>query len=200
MNTKFIVAIIALILGILSVLAVWFFATNPSQQPTDPTDSVTLPTSGATADGSITSSTTPTSTPGPGLMSVKIQGGGTVMTTDFIHNGVTLPDTSNQGQYLLAGDLGYCVMDPQACQAGATTDYNIYYNEVTGTFSIALLKEPLGEVRLAAEQFMMKSLGITQNELCKLNYYVGAPYDVNALYSSKNLGFSFCPGATVLPQ
>ncbi len=126
--------------------------------------------------------------------------GGTIVTNDFIHNGVTIPDAANSGRYLLAGNLGYCITDSQKCQAGAVTNFNVFYDSTAGSFTIALLKEPLGQVRLEAEQFLMQTLGITQEDMCRLNYYVGTTAHVNPYYDSKNLGFSFCPGATVLPQ
>jgi len=50
------------------------------------------------------------------------------------------------------------------------------------------------------EQFMLKTLGISQQQLCALNYSVGVTRYVNEQYTAKNLGFSFCPGAVVLPQ
>ncbi len=133
-------------------------------------------------------------------MTVAILHGNAIATNDFVHNGITIPDTVNSGRYLLAGNLGYCMSDPQECQAGATTDFNIFYDSTNGSFTIALLKEPLGQVRFEMEQFLMKTLGITQEDMCRLNYYVGTVSDVNPLYADRNLGFSFCPGATVLPQ
>jgi hypothetical protein len=85
------------------------------------------------------------------------------------------------------------------CTAATSTDYNIGYDGVAKSFTIALLKEPLGNSRKEAEQFLMTTLGITQQQMCSLNYYVGTTYFVNESYDSSNLGFSFCPGAVALP-
>jgi len=136
----------------------------------------------------------------PGPFEVAAQDGSIIMTKDFLHNGITIPDTSNKGQYLLAGDLGYCVQDPQKCQAGGAKDFNIYYYENTKQFGIGLLDEPLGNVRARMEQFLMQDLGISQQDMCRLKYYVTTTSYVNVTYSGNNLGFSFCPGATPLPQ
>lgn len=186
MNKKLVISIFVAIALVIVLAMVWFFFFATKQVPAPSTTSpVTLPSSGST-------SVSPTTV---GALS-----GGTMTTQDFIHNGVTIPDAANNGRYLLAGNLGYCVTDAQKCQAGTATDFNIFYDSTNGAFTIALLKEPLGQVRLEMEQFLMNTLGITQAEMCKLNYYVGTTSDVNPLYDSKNLGFSFCPGATTLPK
>ena len=133
-------------------------------------------------------------------MTLAAQDGSTIVVHDFIHNGVTIPDTANTGQYLLAGNLGYCFSDPQQCQAAPSSDFNVYYNSTRQSFIIALTKQPIGQARLDMEQFMLATLGITQQQMCGLNYFVGVTKYINAQFSGKNLGFSFCPGATVLPQ
>ena len=193
MNIKF-VMVIAVIVGILALAFVWFFFLHPSAQTTTPQQqSVTFPSSG-------TVTTNPSSTAsGASTMLVGSLSGNAIVTSDCIHNGTTIPDTANAGHYLLAGNLGYCVSDPQKCQAGPTTDFNVFYDSTNGSFTVALLKEPLGQVRVEMEQFLMQTLGITQEDMCRLNYYVGTTSSVNPRYDSKNLGFSFCPGATALP-
>ncbi|MBU6490888.1 hypothetical protein KGQ25_01895, partial [Patescibacteria group bacterium] len=107
---------------------------------------------------------------------------------------------ANPGRYLLAGNLGYCLSNPQQCQAAPSIGFNVYYNSGPQSFTVALTKEPIGQARLAMEQFMLTTLGLTQQQMCSLNYYIGTTYWVNAVYDNKNLGFSFCPGATQLPQ
>ncbi len=133
-------------------------------------------------------------------MTITVQGGGTVSTNDFIHNGVTIVDKANTDRYLLAGNLGYCLSDPQKCQAGTATDFSAYYNSVPQSFTIELEKEPIGQARLDAEQFLSAALGLSEQQMCSLNYYVGVTIYVNSQFTGKNLGFSFCPGATALPQ
>ncbi|MBU6388570.1 hypothetical protein KGQ72_01700 [Patescibacteria group bacterium] len=126
---------------------------------------------------------------------------GTVVTVkDFVHNGETVQDVQNPGSYVLAGSLGYCLADGSCPSGASTTDFSVSYNEKTHFFNVILLKEPLGAVRLEAEQFLTDRLGIAGQQACGLNYFVGTPYWVNATYDDRNLGFSFCPGATELPK
>jgi hypothetical protein len=133
-------------------------------------------------------------------MSLGAQNGTVIVAKDFIHNGATISDTANTGRYLLAGNLEYCLSNPQQCQAAQATNFKIYYESVPQAFTIALTEEPIGQARLDAEQFMLITLGLTQQQMCSLHYYVGTTYWVNERYDDRNLGFSFCPGATVLPK
>ncbi len=173
----------------------FFFGSTPAPTPVQPTP--TLPIAGSATSSPDGFGTTPLAT---GKTSMGVQGGGTLVVTDFIHNGETIADTVNPGLYVLAGDLGYCLADGSCPTAASTSDFKVSYNSKTNFFTIVLLKEPLGAVRLAAEQFVSSRLSIVGQQACGLHYSIGAPYWVNTLYDSKNLGFSFCPGATVLPQ
>jgi hypothetical protein len=78
------------------------------------------------------------------------------------------------------------------------SDYLITYVAYDKSFNIGLFKEPLGETRKKAEQELLSKLGINEQQACNLRYAVVAPYWVNSFYGGKNLGFSFCPGATQL--
>jgi len=207
MNKKLLIIVLSVVI-IVVVLALWFFFRQSGEVASEtPGPEVTLP--GGKNSGDTTQSQ-PNSTdpddqtiPSDRLVttiSVPAYKGGTITVTDFIKDGVTLPDKSNKGRYLLAGDLGYCVIQPKECLAGSAVDFNIFYDSAYGSFTIALLNEPLGELRKSAEQTMQSRLGISQAEMCRLNYYIGTTEDVSALFSGKNLGFSFCPNATTLPQ
>lgn len=125
---------------------------------------------------------------------------GIVTVKDFIHNGATISDKTNAERYLLAGNLGYCIIDPQQCQAATTTNFSVYYNSTAQSFIITLTEEPIGQARLDAEQFMFTTLGLTKQQMCSLNYLVGVTKYVSEQYAWDNLGFSFCPGATPLPK
>ncbi len=115
--------------------------------------------------------------------------GGTVSVQDFkaTPQVATTPDIP--GMYILAGGT-----DPT--KTGAP--YSIFYLESDQSFTISLFAEPIGEVRKQAEQDLLKQLGIPQNTACGLRYQVLVPYRINSFYSGKNLGFSFCSGATPL--
>ena len=175
-----------------------FFFSGTSKDATSTPSTPGLPVANSTTfttgtSGSFSTSTAP-------MISVAVQGGGAIAVKDFVHNGETVLDVQNPGSYVLAGSLGYCLTDG-TCPAGAsTTDFSVSYNDKTNFFNIVLLKEPLGTIRLEAEQFLQNRLDITEQQACGLNYFVGTPYWVNSVYDDRNLGFSFCPGATVLPK
>ncbi len=125
--------------------------------------------------------------------------GGEITTLDFINNGVTVEDVQNPGEYYLAGDVGYCLEDG-TCPASAPSDeYVIGYNSKDTAF-IIVLKEPLGQAREHAGSFLQETLGITKEKMCELKYYISTTSYINEQYAGKNLLFSFCPGAVVLPN
>jgi hypothetical protein len=122
-------------------------------------------------------------------ITVSTQGGGSILVKDFKNDAATKPDPNNQGQYYLSGGL-----DPTA----ASTAYSTFFVEANQSFNITLLREPIKDVRIQAETELLQKLGITQEQACALNYYVGVPAEINEIYAGKNLGFSFCNGATSL--
>ncbi|MHB8860130.1 MAG: hypothetical protein ACYC48_00120 [Minisyncoccota bacterium] len=130
-------------------------------------------------------------------MSIAGSGGGAIQTLNFISNPTTVKDPINPGFYYLGYHQYEGVPDPTV-----TTDppYVVAYESDTQFFNIALLQEPIGPVRGEMEQYLMTQLGITQAQMCQLNYMVSVPYRVNSQFSGMNLGFSFCPGAVVLPK
>lgn len=205
MSTKFISWLAVLILGAAVLGAFWYASSlSPSasapqgvpnvggQSALIPQSSVTIP---HTTSGSPAVSPQATSS----ALTINDQNGAAVPVRDFIHISTTIPDTANTGRYMLAGNLGYC-SDPAKCQAATTTDFTVYYNSGPQSFTIALTQEPIGQARLDMEQFLLSTLGLTEQQLCSLNYYVGVTRYVNAQFTGKNLGFSFCPGAVTLPQ
>lgn len=193
-------SIIVAIVGIIVLAIIGFFLQPSSPTQTNATSS---PSNGLPVAGNVPGQTTPgtslaTSTSGSAL-TIATRSGTSVTVPNFITNGVTIPDPSNPGQYLLAGSLGYCSTRPGPCYAASSTNYNILYNANQQTFLIALTKEPIGQARTDAQNFLLHTLGISQTQLCSLSYYVGTTYQVNPIYDTKNLGFSFCQGATQLP-
>ena len=160
---------------------------------------VGLPVASSTSVGGGPSSMSGSMASGQPTMTIPTHGGSAVV-EDFIHNGETWSDVVNPGSYILAGSTGYCLANG-VCPSGATTtDFKITYESGTSFFNIVLLKEPLGAMRQEAERFLKSRLGLSEQNMCLLNYFVGTPYNVNPTYAGTNLGFSFCPGATVLPK
>lgn len=204
--TKLILWIIGLLIAAIVIGALWVTFFTPSSSPSGTLQgqqtTTTLPTGGTntTVTPPGTSSAT-TSASQAKQMTVKDQTGHEVIVSDFINNGTTIQDRQNKSQYLLAGNLGYCDSDPKKCQAAPAANFMIYYDTPTNLFSVVLTDEPIGQARSEAENFLMTSLGITQAQMCSLKYLVGVTRYVNEKYAwVDNLGFSFCPGATVLPK
>lgn len=202
MNTKLIAWIVAILLGVGVITILWYVMSSPNTTPQTSEPTTTFPVSGSinTNTTGSTNITSATSSLAVQKMTITVQGGSTVVVNDFIHNGVTLLDSANTGNYLLAGNLGYCFSDPQKCQAAPSNNFSVYYNSASQSFVIDLTQEPIGQTRLDMENFMLTTLEITQQQMCSLNYLVGVTRYVNLQYVGKNLGFSFCPGATVLPK
>ncbi len=122
-----------------------------------------------------------------------------VAANDFLNDGETKPDPANDGVYYLAGTIGYCA-DGLPCETVETADFTVKYDDNAKAFAVGIATEPIGEVRRRAEEFLAKKLGLTEDQMCALNYYVGTTYWVNETYAGVNLGWSYCPGATPLPE
>lgn len=113
-------------------------------------------------------------------------------TNDFLTSPDTYQDPVNAGYYSLGNPINQA--------ATSTTPYLIMYIESTRFFTIELVQEPIGEARTQAELYLEQRLGLSPSDLCKLNYTLSVPVSVSQEYAGRNLGFSFCPGATVLPK
>jgi hypothetical protein len=147
---------------------------------------------GATATGTlypVSVTVSPSSSGGQATTSTTAKLG----VNDFLKDPETKPDTSTPGQYFLGNTI-----DPTV-DAAPNIPYTITYNEKTQFFNIALLEEPIGSARQAAEQYLIQHLGVSQSQLCQLQYQVSTPAYVNGQYAGTSLGFSFCPGAVKLP-
>ena len=142
---------------------------------------------------------TGSSTGGTAQRPIMLSTGEQIMANDFINNGVTFEDPVNEGSFYLAGKLDYCLEDG-TCPDTRTPEFSILYLEAEQSFIVSLNEEPLRESRGKAEEYLMRALGISQNEMCSLTHTVGTTVSVNEAYGSiTDLGFSFCPGATALP-
>lgn len=173
-------------LAVFILLAVLFWPSAPAETPVP---APTLPS--AASSGDTTNSGRTLSLTG------KL---GTITMNDFLHNGMTEADPLNEGLYFVAGSPGYCIPEGPCPHGAPATEYVIVYDSKRQFFTITLLAEPLGQARARAEQFLLNSLGVSESQLCALNYYAGILNGLNDRYGDRNLGFSFCPGATVLPE
>jgi hypothetical protein len=120
-----------------------------------------------------------------------------ITTANFIVAKNTVKDTQNEGQYYIVQSSTSCY--PDCTEKNIDVPYDILFNTADNSFTISILAEPLGSARIAAEQYLMKTLNISQEDMCKLNYFISTSSHVNATYGGTNLGFSFCPGAVKLP-
>lgn len=186
-----IVFVLALI-GIITFFVFVGFGSKPA--PIAPSGgNVTLPVSGNMP--AVTSGNSVQGLP----LSVTVVGAGGIVTPtrDFVH-------APTSGEYPTKGYfyLGYHASGAGVDNVTATDSppYLIEYIATTQYFNIELLSEPIGPIRLDAEQFLMNDLGVSQSQMCQLNYMLSVPASVNSEFAGKNLGFSFCPGATVLPK
>lgn len=177
-----------MVIGLI-IFASWFASSNGQA----PTPSGNQPASLPIA-GSITQ-VTPSS--GSSGMSVASANGGTIQTKDFMEDPATVKDPINPGYYYLGYHVYEGVSDPTATE---NPPYIITYINATQYFNIALLQEPIGSVREEMQQYLTVHLGISEDEMCGLKYMVSVPNRVNSQFSGRNLGFSFCPGATPLPK
>lgn len=163
----------------LVVLVLWFTSTSTSPQSAPGATSFPSASSTTSAGGGAQATQSAT-------LSLSARGGGApIVVKDFLSNGITTPNTLNPGNYFVTST--------------STLAYSIGYDEQAQFFTIALQQEPLGASRHAAEQFLLKTLGVSENELCRVQYFLVTDQYTNSFYAGKNLGFSFCPGATVLP-
>lgn len=122
---------------------------------------------------------------------------GAIQKIDFLSDPTTIKDPINPGYYYLGYHVNEGIPDPTATE---NPPYIIMYISATNYFNIGLFQEPIGPIRAAAEQYLLTRLGISQAEMCQLDYMVSVPDRVNSQFAGKNLGFSFCPGAVLLPK
>ena len=77
--------------------------------------------------------------------------------------------------------------------------FHVLYYEPAGRLVVSLLREPLGEARLAAEAYVQNTLELSASEMCTMNARVLTNTYVSSFYANQELGFSFCPSAVLLP-
>lgn len=71
-------------------------------------------------------------------------------------------------------------------------DYQIVYFEGDQSFIITLYTPPIPETQQKAEEALLRILGVTKNQACKLNVSLGVPYQVDPQYIGVSLPLSFC--------
>lgn len=188
MPMKRIVIVIIAVIALLLIALAAFFLLRPEQEPVAP-GSPSFPSGGPAGQGGITGE----------MLVLPSRSGEPILVKDFLGNGITKQDSINPTHYYLAGKNALCELEP-GCYTGAPADdYDIIYIADEEAFLIGLTQEPLGEARRRAEQFLLNALGVTQDELCALDYFLTTDEGVSEQYAGADLAFSFCPGAVALP-
>ena len=73
-----------------------------------------------------------------------------------------------------------------------TPDYDIAFYPKGAVFRVSINKEPVEANRRAAEKRLLEILGVSQDQACKLNVYVGISKDIDESYAGVNVGLTFC--------
>lgn len=87
---------------------------------------------------------------------------------------------------------------PEGLGASQIPYYQTLYNAETNEFEIFLFEFPLADTRKRAETYFLQKLGINEQQACMLRVWVGVTPFASESLAWKNLGLSFCPGATDL--
>lgn len=118
----------------------------------------------------------------------------------------TVPLTLADGTVVAIPDFSKTEQPPAASATNgyqvagsADAEFQILYFPLDAGFILTLQAEPLGETRRAAEAALRQELGLPDAQVCQLTIDVGVPHSVSTVYSGRNLGLSFCPGAVPLP-
>lgn len=183
MNKKILIgALVCLILLLLFLIATTLFKQS---EPSSPGSGGVFPTTTP-----VTTATTTTAT-----LSIPSAQGTAIVVRNFLVDPRTVADPVNSGYYYLGNHAPF---DGSTSTISAQMRYSILYIAQTGHFTITLLKEPLAQSRREAEVYLQDALGLSQEELCSLQYQLSVPNFVNTYFAGDSLGFSFCPGAIPL--
>ncbi len=140
-------------------------------------------------DGSTNTSRDPnTPNEGDATLSIKTTDDGMLQVKNFSQDTDTVADPNNKGTYYLGNHFPF-----DGSVSTQSPEYVITYIPATQYFNISLFSEPIGTSRVHAEEYLLQHLGVSKEQLCRLNYMVSVPYFVNQFYTSKDLRFSFCP-------
>lgn len=80
-----------------------------------------------------------------------------------------------------------------------TSGYQLLYFPDTQMFNITILNPDLQRTRDEAEANFLRTLGISEEDACKLNVNLQVFFQVSEKAAGKNFGLSFCPNGKPLP-
>jgi hypothetical protein len=122
---------------------------------------------------------------------LKLKDSSKLFVKDFLKNSDVTPDTKNPGLYYLGNTISNNPQDP-------LPEYIITYDHSIQFFKIVLLQNPLSGARRDAETYLKQTLDISDEQLCRLNYFVTTPSAVNPVYSGLDIKFSSCQDSVTL--
>ena len=195
MKTYRVIIGLAIVVLFMAAAAYWYYSSRHAAVflPNGNAPGMNQPEYAATStQGGVTENTGPSDT----QRRIRTNDGSTLVASDFLKDAIVSRDPYNEGSYFIGQ---HQTLGTVSTQRSTQLAYEIVYDLHNDFFTIALLEEPIGEARQSAEQFLQTVLAIPPDQLCRLKYSLAVPNRVNAMYSSINLGFSFCPGATKLP-
>lgn len=126
------------------------------------------------------------------------EAGATILLTLRDGRTVSVPDFTYNHPQVDAEGVTYVLLTQTPEGVEEDTRYGIVFG-TDSTFTIGLFEEPFGASRRAAEEKLLKLLGLPEVALCTLDVSVGVPDTIGGAYAGKNLGLSFCPKAIPLP-
>lgn len=176
--------ILGIILALVVIGAVWYALTpKPASAPAQNAQSGNQNPFGQSSG--YVSATTTTAAGSSGSLMIAPASGAAIAVPDFTKTNQP-PGADAASGYQVAGS--------------DTSSFQILYYPGNSGFLVSLLSEPLGAARTAAEAALRATLKLSDAQLCSLTVDVRTSADVNSVYAGRNLGLSFCPGATKLPQ
>jgi hypothetical protein len=89
-------------------------------------------------------------------------------------------------------NAGYIAQDQQTVVIQQASTYSIVYDVSDSSFTLTISSAPLDAVRQAAEAAFLSSLGISQQDACKLRVYEDISGGVPNQYAGKSFPLSFC--------
>jgi len=82
----------------------------------------------------------------------------------------------------------------------STADYGISFSPKSNSFDIVLNSTPLQTARNEAETALIKDLGISNDDACKLTVTLSVPERLSSNAAGVNYELSFCPNSVSLPS
>jgi hypothetical protein len=177
MNKKIFISIIVLIIAAAAI----FFVLQGSSPASQSGETGTLP--------SVATNTVVTTTTSTVITPLIAPPSGTTLTIGTPDGSVTMNNFYK---------TAVISSDQQTAIVQQSPSYIVDYNVADSSFTIGILSMPFDAARQAAESAFLESLGISEQDACKLKVYEGVPSSVpgSEQYTGKVFPLSFCASST----